>query len=543
MKPFDKAFSLSPFLHTPLYSHRIFSLYFNALCFLCLVSFILFGYTILSTLLVAYGTAFCIVWLFKFFENRLFFNSILWHNAVLTYVLLLPPAVDWYLVILGVVVMLGLGQGILSTNKRAIINPILLGVIVTLSFSWYNIQSNTLIVPILYPMVLEANTLLGNDTWWQALLDSYHIIAGNEEWSYLYTSYMESYEYVMKLYQEQSLIQEWTFQNTLFNFYNSWLGTNSLISLFLVYAFLSFKKVINFTYPLTYIAVYIISNIIFDSVFANETLDFTGIILYLTGGSLWFCAIFLVTDNFSAPVNKRGHLSFVISAALITALLNIYHYTAINHMIGLIIANVGASFLELINKPLVFGQEKITLLNKIKQSFKIEPFHKLHTRRILLGVTILITVYAMVHYIEDDTFIKREERYYYELIKDVLPQYLIEATENPIVYQATGEEGDEVLLVYSELHRYRIKISLIGIIKDNILEEIVLISVSGEYPNSVRKEWVQEFVGYNIDDLPDSLEEYLSQNTTRFHSSLLVALRSNIEAVLNIKKIAQDYKE
>lgn len=544
MKVFDKVFSHAPFLHKSIAGHHIFLIHFYVLLFLLLGSSIIFGYTVLITLFIAYITAFIFVWAYHFFDNRLFFHSILWHNTILTYVLLLPPSLEWYFIVLGVCTIFILGQGILSVEKRVIINPVLLGLLVVMSFKFYDFSMDkVLTAPILVQSILSYNTSFGNDSIWKAWWDTYHIIAGFENLSFIYQQDVDAYKDIIN----NTFL--WSIKDLWHSDLNPWLGANSLLLLGIAYLVLSVRKAINYFYPLLYVGSYIISGILINFLFLGNPFNLSELILYSSSGVLWFCAIFLITENMYTPMNNKGRMISICLTAILTFLLHIRYYTPINHIVALIITNIGASLLELLNTSTIFGKTKKSLFYLGQKNGIIEIIKKEYFMRLGMGLVMMMIGVSFNYFISDNTFVQREERYYYELVKDIFPRYTIQETIQETkkyqVYQALNENLEDVIIVYNSISHYRGDVSLMVVIKNDIIDKISLINFGDEYPSSIQQLWIQKFVGLKVEDLPVSIEkENISNRKLWFYTR--TNIRYIFEEIINIKTILnkqQDNKD
>ena len=131
------------------------------------------------------------------------------------------------------------------------------------------------------------------------------------------------------------------------------IGETSILLIFLGFAYLLFKKVIDWRTPVTMMATAVIITAI------------GGInpILTLTSGGLAFGAVFMATDYVTSPVTPKGKLLFGAGCGLITGLIRLFSGMPEGVMYSILIMNAVVPFLNKII-PVKYGYVKPPKKNK-----------------------------------------------------------------------------------------------------------------------------------------------------------------------------------
>ena len=519
LKVFDKVVSEAPFLHHTTTTESQYKKHLLILYIILFCSLFFFGYSVLKQLLISYFTAYIIVWIYQFFNKALFFNSLLWHISVVSYVLVISPQISIFSNILGVIVMMVFGASILSVNGRPIISPVLLGVLAgSITISTY-IAEPTFTLSYLVPMIQEVNTLLGNNSFLTAIIDANHIIAEMPEKTFLYSNSVSAYTELIKNYTDTFIQNPGNLFYMIATPYSFNIGGGSIFVVLLAYIMLSFSKIIDPIIPVLYSLVFLLIYYL-QLIGAPNAM---GILLqgFVYNISLWFSSIFIIANNI--PINnKRGRYVATIVTAIIASMMFYRSYYIINHVFAAIIVNIGASLIETICKKPVFGIQKLT----------ISPFKNFQSRlkisrryiiRISIGLLMIVSVFISVSFLPNDAFEQRENQYFLSVVGDVFPEYRVQKTDlNKNIFQAEDAQGEISYIINSDSSLYRTYINILILVKDNIIKEVKVVQLKTAHSYFIDMRLKQLLIDKNINNMTEilnntAIEKYSSKNPLVSH--------------------------
>ncbi len=515
LKVFDKVVSEAPFLHHTTTTENQYKKHLLVLYIILFCSLFFFGYTVLKQLFIAYFIAYIIIWFYQFFNKTLFFNSLLWHISVVSYVLIISPQISIYSNILGVTVMMVFGAGILSVNGRPIISPILLGVLAgSLTVSTY-IVDPTFTLPYLVPIIQEANTTLGNNSFLTALIDANYIIAEIPEKTFLYSNSVSAYVGLITNYTNTLVKNPENLFYMISTPYSFNIGVGSIFVILLAYILLSFNKIIDPIIPILYVFIFLLTYYLqlIGTPNAMNILQ-QGFIYNI---SLWFSSLFIIANNI--PINnKRARYIATIITAIIASMMFYRSYYIINHVFAAIIVNISASLIETICKRPVFGIEKLTI-STIK-NFKLRlRISKRYIIRISIGLLMIVSVLMSVSFLPNNAFEQRESQYFLRIVGDVFPEYRIQKTDlSQNIFQAEDTQGEMSYIINSDSSLYRTYINILMLVKDNIIREVKVVQLKTAHSYYIDARLRQLLIGKDINDMSNVLndteiEEYSSKNS------------------------------
>ena len=131
------------------------------------------------------------------------------------------------------------------------------------------------------------------------------------------------------------------------------IGETSILLIFLGFAYLLFKKVIDWKTPVTMM----LTAVVITSIAGINP------ILTLTSGGLAFGAVFMATDYVTSPVTPKGKLLFGAGCGLITGLIRLFSGMPEGVMYSILIMNAVVPFLNKII-PVKYGYVKPPKKNK-----------------------------------------------------------------------------------------------------------------------------------------------------------------------------------
>ncbi|UTY25440.1 RnfABCDGE type electron transport complex subunit D [Treponema denticola] len=131
------------------------------------------------------------------------------------------------------------------------------------------------------------------------------------------------------------------------------IGETSILLILLGFAYLLFKKVIDWRTPITMMATAV----------AITAIGGINPILTLTSGGLAFGAVFMATDYVTSPVTPKGKLIFGAGCGLITGLIRLFSGMPEGVMYSILIMNAVVPFLNKII-PVKYGYVKPPKKNK-----------------------------------------------------------------------------------------------------------------------------------------------------------------------------------
>jgi len=517
VKAYDKLFTSAPFLHNYGHSRVMLRDLFLALIFLFLFSIFLFGYASIIIVATAYIAGFLIVWIYRLFDKRMYFNSFAWQNSILIYALSLPPTIPWYINIFGVFCMMILGQSALTINKKNIFNPALIGRICImvlfprqLYFNW------EMTLPKLFPIVLQNNINSGNHfSIIQSLIEACNIIAGfnkNSDFDMLSTSTpLGIYKLLIFQYQRLGInikLPELDWFDIFIGNRSGSLGETSILILIVIYLWLSIRKIINPIIPVLYILVFVVWTLCFGGLKIGQGFFYFDLLPYIFSGSLFFSAILLLTEYSTMPNNNRTYYIMTICTSIISASLFLWSNYSDAHIITFLLMNASVSLFEIIFKPPPFGMKK----RKFQLNFNFDilrNFGKYYTLRISIGIFIMILSYIGSTLVSTSNFEVWKNNQFNELIKEVFPEYIIQKKIKKNLYQALSRDREELYIIESKSKGYKMDISLLVVIKDDTIFDIkVLTGLEETYKISDKfliKNWEKSFIGIKLGQIPNTV--------------------------------------
>ena len=132
------------------------------------------------------------------------------------------------------------------------------------------------------------------------------------------------------------------------------IGETSAIAILIGAMFLILMGVITLRIPGTYI----ITFVIFISLFGGHGFDIDYIVAELCGGGLMLGAFFMATDYVSSPLPPYGQILYGFLFGLLTALFGIFGANAEGVSFAIILSNLLVPMIERITIPKAFGQVK-----------------------------------------------------------------------------------------------------------------------------------------------------------------------------------------
>ena len=514
LKVFDKVVSEAPFLHHTRTIENQYKKHLLILYFVLFSSLFFFGYGVLKQLSIAYVTAYIIVWVYQFFNKTLFFNSLLWHISIISYVLILSPQTPIYANILGVIVLMIVGATVLSVQGKPIIAPILLGMLAGSTVVSIYMREPTFTLFYLVPMIQDANTMLGNSSFLTALIDANHFIAEIPERAFLYSNNASAYTDLIKNYTNTFVQNSDNLFYMIISPYSYNIGLGSIFVILLAYMMLSFNKIIDPVIPILYSFVFLL--VYYVHLIGNP--DAMNILKqgFVYNLSLWFFSVFIIANNI--PINnKRGRYVATIITATIAAMMFYRSYYILNHIFAAIIMNISASLIEIICKKPVFGIIKPTIENfqNLKSRFKIS---RRYIIRISIGLLMITSVLISVSFLPNDAFKQREDLYFLNIVGDIFPDYRVQKTDfNKNVFQAEDTQGEISYIINSDSSLYRTYINILLLVKDNIIKEVRVVQLKTAHSYYIDIRLRQLLVGKDINNMTEILndteiETYSSKN-------------------------------
>lgn len=132
------------------------------------------------------------------------------------------------------------------------------------------------------------------------------------------------------------------------------IGETSAICIIIGAMFLILMGVITLRIPATYI----ITFVIFITLFGGHGLDASYIVAQLCGGGLMLGAFFMATDYVTSPITPRGQILYGICLGILTGLFRIYGANAEGVSFAIILSNLLVPIIEKVTVPRAFGQVK-----------------------------------------------------------------------------------------------------------------------------------------------------------------------------------------
>ena len=132
------------------------------------------------------------------------------------------------------------------------------------------------------------------------------------------------------------------------------IGETSVIALVIGACFLILLGVIDLRIP----GSYIVSFVIFITIFGGHGFDPAYISAQLAGGGLMLGAFFMATDYVTRPITSKGQYVFGIFLGIMTGIFRIFGPGAEGVSYAIIIGNLLVPLIEKITQPVAFGYER-----------------------------------------------------------------------------------------------------------------------------------------------------------------------------------------
>lgn len=130
------------------------------------------------------------------------------------------------------------------------------------------------------------------------------------------------------------------------------IGETSVIAIMIGAMFLLLVGVIDLRIPGTYL----VSFVIFISLFGGHGLDAQYITAHLCGGGIMLGAWFMATDYVTSPITKSGQLVYGVCLGVLTGVLRIFGGSAEGVSYAIIISNLLVPLIEKVTLPRPFGK-------------------------------------------------------------------------------------------------------------------------------------------------------------------------------------------
>ncbi|MDE6846602.1 MAG: RnfABCDGE type electron transport complex subunit D [Lachnospiraceae bacterium] len=130
------------------------------------------------------------------------------------------------------------------------------------------------------------------------------------------------------------------------------IGETSMIAIVIGACFLILTGIIDLRIP----GSYIVSFVIFISIFGGHGLDAAYISAHLAGGGLMLGAFFMATDYVTRPITKNGQYLFGILLGILTGIFRLFGPSSEGVSYAIIIGNLLVPLIEKITLPKAFGK-------------------------------------------------------------------------------------------------------------------------------------------------------------------------------------------
>ena len=130
------------------------------------------------------------------------------------------------------------------------------------------------------------------------------------------------------------------------------IGETSMIAIVIGACFLILLGIIDLRIP----GSYIVSFVIFISIFGGHGFDWAYISAHLAGGGLMLGAFFMATDYVTRPITKNGQYLFGILLGVLTGIFRIFGPSAEGVSYAIMIGNLLVPLIEKITLPKAFGK-------------------------------------------------------------------------------------------------------------------------------------------------------------------------------------------
>lgn len=143
-------------------------------------------------------------------------------------------------------------------------------------------------------------------------------------------------------------------RDMLLGFTSGTIGETSTIALLIGAIILLWFEVIDIVIP----GLYILTFVIFITIFGGHGLDATYITAQLCGGGLMLGAWFMATDYVTSPITPRGRIIYAVLLGVLTGLFRLFGASAEGVSFAIIIGNVAVPVIEKYTIPKAFGYKK-----------------------------------------------------------------------------------------------------------------------------------------------------------------------------------------
>ena len=130
------------------------------------------------------------------------------------------------------------------------------------------------------------------------------------------------------------------------------IGETSMVAIVIGACILILFGIIDLRIP----ASYLVSLVIFISLFGGRGLDWPYISAHLAGGGLMLGAFFMATDYVTRPITKRGQYVYGILLGILTGIFRIFGPSAEGVSYAIIIGNLLVPLIEKVTLPKAFGK-------------------------------------------------------------------------------------------------------------------------------------------------------------------------------------------
>ena len=138
------------------------------------------------------------------------------------------------------------------------------------------------------------------------------------------------------------------------------IGETSLIAIVIGACFLIIMGVIDLKIP----GCYILSFVVFISIFGGRGIDPAYIAAQLAGGGIMLGAFFMATDYVTRPITRWGQIIYGVFLGVMTGIFRIFGPSAEGVSYAIIIGNLIVPLIEKITKPTPFGFKRSELKQK-----------------------------------------------------------------------------------------------------------------------------------------------------------------------------------
>ena len=130
------------------------------------------------------------------------------------------------------------------------------------------------------------------------------------------------------------------------------IGETSMIAIVLGACFLIALGIIDLKIP----AMYLLSFVVFITIFGGHGLDLSFISAHLAGGGLMLGAFFMATDYVTRPITSKGQYLYGIFLGILTGIFRLFGPGAEGVSYAIIIGNLIVPLIEKITMPKAFGK-------------------------------------------------------------------------------------------------------------------------------------------------------------------------------------------